>query len=765
MKTKLLLLIAIVGNLFYGYTQLSADEEKYLADLLFKKVNTLRKRKNASPLKNDLNLVKAAKFHSDYMSKKYKLTHNQLETEFVTPKHRIEKFSKEFNVFGENILKTRSIKPPFTKRKLSLMANLMYNSWKNSKGHYKNMISNDFSYCGFGFTYNTKKKQIFATNVFGAKNFKVSNQLSENTFGIGESYDDCEEVSKFSNIIASFGNRLSIENNEIIFRYHSLQTFKEIFKDQNDGIAIDLITRNQLSCGKPNELDSSPIYDGVLLKPVYLKEILTKNRANSNFRLTVSLGKVPDFLIGKDITANLILINNGNRCDYRVPLIIPSSAYSLIPIQPELYIPDVQLKTKGTAFVKEILFNFGSSKITAHKITSDTIQKNAIEFIDVKSYTSVDGTFSNNKYLFSKRAEFITNHLHEKLGKINKKINIEAKENWELFDFQLEMYDYKNYVNSTKKEKRYLANNQLKQTFKNEFAQQRKSKAIIYENGSWLSTSKEHSEYNLIDALLHNNKDLANAALVALYNQKDISFILSEDFILERLIDKKEFVQNTSALFLKNINFYQLDTVIFYINYWLKRAEELSVNAQKNLLNLYTITTNRLLLFWDVDNEKFARVLHPEKVKTLFKEITKNEKSNSLYLNYHMAVIEYYGQINDYPRISESFYHITDYFKKRALIIEDDIKLALFFNHWSRFDLTLELLSKPYLENRLNEDATFILAQTAIAYPRHFNNYVKEIIIKKAMDFNKKKWCFWMKTDFQNLRYSFIKKMYCNTCN
>ncbi|WP_299836269.1 CAP domain-containing protein [uncultured Tenacibaculum sp.] len=765
MKTKLLLLIAIVGNLFYGYTQLSVDEEKYLADLLLKKVNKLRKKKNVNSLKNNINLVKAAKFHSDYMSKKQKLTHNQLETEFVTPKHRVEKFSKEFDVFGENILKTRSIKPPFTKRKLSLMANLMYNSWKRSEGHYKNMISNQFSYSGFGFVYNKKKKQIFATNVFGAKSLKIPNQLSENAFGIGESYDDCTEMLDYHNIIASFGNMLSIEGDEIVFRHHNLQYFKKIFKDKNDGLALDIITKDQLSCNQPNRLDSSPIYDGILLKPIYLEEILTKNDAKSDFRLKISLGKVPSFLIGKDISANLILINNGNRCDYRFPVAIPFSQYTLIPIQPELYIPTINLKTKGTAIVKEIFFDFGSSKIIANNISNIDINKEKVQSIDIKSYTSVDGSFSNNKYLYAKRASFIKNYLLKKLGRINNKINVEAKENWELFNFQLEMYGFQNELNLSRKEKRYFANHQLKSMFKKEFADQRKSKAIVYENGTWLSTDVKHAEYNLIDALLHENKDLANMALVTLFKQKEMNVFLESDFIIDRLIHKKELVQNTAAIFIKNIQFYQLDTVIYYINYWLKRADELSENAKKNLLNLYTITTRQLLMHWDVDNERFARVLHPKKVKTLFKEITKNEKSSSLYLNYHMAIIEYYGQINDYQNVYDSFNYITNYFKEKSLTIEDDIKLALFFNHWSRYDLTLKLLSKSYLEDRLNEEAIFIFAQTLIAYPEGSDEITREAILEGALKLNKQRWCDWINSYFQSLRFSYIKDLYCNHCN
>ena len=762
---KLLLLIAIISSSFKLYSQLTNEEESYLSDILIKKINTLRKTKNIGPLEKHIQLDSAAKFHASYMCEKNKLTHHQLESEFVTPKHRIEKYSNDFTGFGENVLKSKSIKPPFTKRKLTLLANLMFNSWKKSEGHYKNMISREFTHSGFGFAYYKKTKQIYATHNFGTKSFKIKNQFSNNSFGIGDNYDDCMEMLDYSNIIASFGNNISIEDNEIIFRYHNLYYFKKIFKDKNDGLAIDLVKNEQFACNQSNKLDDSPIYDGVLLKPVYKDEILSRNKALSPFRLKVSLGKIPMSFDTKELSANLILINNGNRCEYRVPITIPRSRYGLIPIEPELFTPSIQLKTEGISFVKEIFFDFGSSKITASKITSDTINPNSIQTIDIKSYTSVDGTYSNNKYLFDKRALFIKNYLLKKYGKLHHKISIESKENWELFDFQLEVFGYLNELQKPKKEKRRYANTTLKSLFNYQFEQQRKSKAIIYEKGTWTTSDKNHATYNLIDALLHENSDLANVALVNLYKQKNAGYILEQDFILDRLIHKKELVQNTSALIIKNIQQYQTDLIIYYINYWLKRADELSKDAQKNLLNLYTITTRELLMFWDVDNERLARVLHPEKVNHLFSEIEKSEGNDALYLNYHMAVIQYYAQINDYPMISRSFDYISNYFKKKSLSIEDDIKLALFFNQWSRYDLTLQLLAKAYLNDQLNEDALFIYAQTLMVDKSYSNDILRETIVEEALKRNKKRWCVWIGKDFQNLREPFIKNPFCNYCN
>ncbi len=763
MKKELLLLFVITFSMTKSFAQLSATEEKYLAEIMLKKINFLRKKAGTYNLKQDKNLAKAAHYHSDYMSNKYKVTHYQLEKEYVTPEKRIRKFSDDFNVFGENVLKTRSIKPPFTKKKLGLIANYMLNSWRKSPKHYQNIISNQFSHADFGFVYHTKKRQIFATNVFGNKSLKIPNQLSENSFGIIDNFD-CSSIYKYQNILINMGNDIQIIDDEIIFSYHNKENLKNIFTNKLDGFAVDIVTKDQIKCGIPNRLDSSPVYDGILLKPVYRDAIFSNNKAVGDYRLIVSLGKIPEHLKGKELNANLIILKNNGKCDYRVPVSIPFSKYSLIPIKPNIYTPNISLKTEGSAFVKEIFFDFNSSKTSANKISQVKLNKKQITSIDIKSYTSVDGSYKNNNYLFNKRAKFIKDYLNNSLKLNSSKINIEAKENWELFDFQLELDGYDTAVNKSKKEKRYLANNTLKNNFVNEFTNQRKSKAIIFEKDTWKTTDQNHAYFNLIEALLNNNTELANKALSELYKQEETQNILSQDFILDRLIHQKELVLNTSALIAKNIHHYQIDSIIYYINYWLKRYDNLSIDTQRNLLNLYIITAEYLLSFWDLDKERLARVLHPTKVEGLFESIIIQKQEDPLYLNYHMAIIKYYGQTNEYDKIYFSFNFITNYFKKRITTIEDNIKLALFFNSWSRYDLTLDLLHKAYLNDKLNEEGIFIFAKTLVAYPYMYDEITQEDVQELAAKSNLKKWCNWINNDFQNLRLQYIKDIYCKQC-
>ena len=129
-----------------------------------------------------------------------------------------------------------------------------------------------------------------------------------------------------------------------------------------------------------------------------------------------------------------------------------------------------------------------------------------------------------------------------------------------------------------------------------------------------------------------------------------------------------------------------------------------------------------------------------------------------------MASIDYYGQINYSPKINESFYFITEYFKSQSLTMEDDIALSLFFNHWSTYSYTIELLLKSFEAKKINEEGLFILAETITGYPYRTNVSQRSKIHKKAIVVNKEKWCLWMDTNFQNFRVDDLKDLYCSEC-
>lgn len=743
----------------------TADHEK-LSELLIEKVNKLRLEKGKQPLQRHKDLAKAAKLHSKYMVSRNSLNHIQINTAFPKPKDRVNNFNKSFTNVGENILYTRSKKLPLSKSDIKKLAIEMYISWRNSPGHYANMISDAFQYGDFGFMYNSKTKRVFATHVFAKKGYIIDGQLSENAFSVKPSDVTCHNLmGNKDNIVVNVGNAITVTNGEVILGYHDLETIQEIIENINDGIAIDLIDREQLTCGKDNRLDVSEIYEGVMLKPVYRDELFSNNTAENPKRLLVSLGKIPMHLRGKNLSPNMILIKDGKKCSYNVPSNIPSRRYDLRAIAPEIYSPEIELKTEGVNGIYEVSFDFKSGQTIPIKKPLVKINTDSIHSIDIKSYTSVDGNSKTNEKLHIERANYINNFLKQDMNIRTKSINIDAKENWDLCYYQIELLGLENKLGRNKdKIKQYLESHR-DQNWKDALSDQRRSKAIIYLNGTWKTDDYYYLQYNLIDAMLNENYDLANKALAEMYLKDNSDLFLNEEFVLDKLFDKPELVQNVSALLLKNVYFYSLDNIVFFVRNWLSQPELLSEAAQKNLLNLYTITSRRLLRNWDVSSDNFSKVMHPEKVESLFESYKNQDKVNPLFLNYHMASIEYFGQINYSSKISESFDFIADYFRSQSQSIEDDTDLSLFFNSWSMYHMTVENLGDRFENKKLDEVSTFVFLKTFVAYQKEYDAELLLNIHKQAISFNKKRWCDWIDKDFQNLRNDGVKNLFCNTCN
>ncbi len=768
---KFLFATIFTFTVFNALAQIGPVERGKIGDLLHKKINAHRVEKGHAPLKRDKDLAAAAAIQSAYLAKVKKLKHSNADMKFQTPLLRVHYFETAFETVGENILVSKAIRFPLPKGGLAKIALDMFKSWRSSKGHYKNMMSDGYTHGDFAFKYDSKSRRIYAVHVLGNKGVEIAGQLSENAFGIKNADRNCTSlIGGNRNIITNMGNSIAIENGEVIFKFYSVNRVKRVLDNKLDGLAVDLVARDQMLCGQGNTLDSSLIYDGVLLKPLFIDDILDNNRAQNPRRLVVSLGKVPEALRGKELSPNLIIIKSGMKCSYATPAFVDSGRYALRDIEPEVYNPKTTLLTEGIGEIDEVFFEFDTGKTVAKKMTDIKSSTKNILALDIKSYTSVDGSYQVNENLHKQRAKHITKVLHEQLNLQQSKIDIDSKENWELCDYQLELYGNEDIRQWDKEKIRGYINKQKDNKWVHALEQQRKSKAIIYYEDTWEKTASQHLYNNLINGLVSKNYELANKALYEIYKDTTNTYFLGEEFVIDRMFGEKELVQNVSALLLRDIYGYNLDNIVYFVRTWLSRADELTEGAQKNLLNLYTITGRRMLRNWDVSTENFAKVMHPDKVKPLFDNYKSADVVNPLFLNYHMTRIEYFGQINEQQKIRESFDFITNYFREEALTVDDDVALSLFFNSWSMYHLTVEQLRKRLHDNELNRRAAFILAETLTAYPYNSDgtNLDESQLIKahkKVISFDKEAWCNWINRDFQNLNRTGVKNLYCKTCN
>ena len=200
-------------------------------------INNHRKSLKLKELSKDTFLQKAAEDHSLYLQKLGFLTHEQKDAKKKNPSDRV-KFcgGTKFSGIGENILFTAIKEEKYSDKELDKLAQTIFNQWKNSPPHYKNIIKKDFDAADLGFYIDSKRKRIYATHVFGIKGVEIPNQLSENAFGVEEKNKKCRPIDFGTKL--HIGNSIAIEGDNVILYYHDKKKFELMFSEPKDGIAL-----------------------------------------------------------------------------------------------------------------------------------------------------------------------------------------------------------------------------------------------------------------------------------------------------------------------------------------------------------------------------------------------------------------------------------------------------------------------------------------------------------------------------------------------
>ncbi|MDK2771569.1 MAG: CAP domain-containing protein [Flavobacterium sp.] len=728
-------------------------------------INNHRKSKKLNNLEKTDVLEKAAFDQAEYISSKQKLTHEQNLANKKNVFDRVKLYNGKFSTVGENLLSIPIFPKKYSDQEIESLAYRMFTQWKNSSGHYQNIINSEFDSGGIQFKIDTKNKKIFAVQVFGTKGVEIPNQLSNNNFNLKEKNNSCKNLN-FSTKL-TIGNSIQIEGSDVILYYHDKEEFKSIFTNPNDGIAIDFIEKEQMKCGVPNTFDVSPIYDGVLGKPIYIKELLEQNTAENPYKLITKVGTIPSHLIGKDLVVNIVLIFDNCACEYVIPNKVNSKTIDLFPLIPKLVIPNKILSNKGIIYSDEIEFEFDKNKII-QKNNGYYSLYNDVHSIQIYSYSSVEGNEIINNKLHQDRAKTI-----EKFAKDSLRIKIKpslilAKENWEKCLLQLAMENNDEMLTKPRNEIRKYINENSKE-WNNYLNQQRVSKLVInYQgeitNDNSFNSNEEYDvnyyELNLRSGVFEKDIDKINLSLAKLY-EVETSRAIFEEFIFNEINSNSKLVQNYAAVLSKNFTLNREKTVVF-LDTWLSKFNELNKDAQFNLLNLYCKTNRNLLEYWDINITKLANVIKPYKHENKFTFFKENK---GLQSNFDYILLYYSSHINDYEKVNTYFDKVYNSFKANIKNTDDRINLALFLNHWSAFGYSIELLKSQINNPKFSKEEALLLAQTATVIFDKNNNLENQKIINKVYKLNKTEWCKWQKENFNLLRNSYIKDQYCKFCN
>ena len=169
MKTKIILFLFLFSTLSFSQNQNKIDLEK-LKIKVIKLINNERSNNDRKVLGLNAHLKKAADDHAKYIAKTQTLSHEQTDAKKQSPKERVYFYGgNSFVLVGENLLFTGIKDQIYSEADLDALALKMFNLWKKSPNHLKNILDHQYFYTEIGFSIDWENKKIYAVQMFGAK--------------------------------------------------------------------------------------------------------------------------------------------------------------------------------------------------------------------------------------------------------------------------------------------------------------------------------------------------------------------------------------------------------------------------------------------------------------------------------------------------------------------------------------------------------------------------------------------------------------------
>lgn len=756
-------------------------DEKRLADLIFEGINEVRKEQKLPALTQDAILFDAAQFHAEYLVKAGKLTHYQTKDKYKKPVNRVRAFGGKHSVVAENVAYQQFESGTRTYEEL---AKKFVRQWVKSSGHYRNIINPKVNESGVAVGVDTKTGKVYAVQVFGKMNVVDAflNEVPADAYGISYSNDKyeqkctrCQEVmaQKPQEVLYGIYNM----DGDIIFSINDPEYFFKIFQHSGDGLAVDILSRDQYACGGKNKFSGSAIHKGYLLPPVYFKELKANSYQDENGNIFVKIGEVPEKLKGKEIELNMLLLQDKFLCIYNPFFDIPGSRWDLLDMG--MFLDSLGKKKEQNEEINvttyrdmkfEIPFKKNVSVYSPEDIQPlyDSLKLNhyTITKIDIRAYSSVEGTTERNIVLQEKRAASIVKALSTIQSEDISQTTV-AKENWVEFYQDIPKTKYSHFAR--------LSHDEIKEELKNETVSKNLEpmlsthrKAVVF------LTLERKSVFNYTSP--EKTVELFNQALAtedvetAMEIQQEVYDQINDHRAPTDLMDKLELPKKKAfGLLLNNkaMLSYKLDSLR------LRSAIDALLDLEKLVPHSgevkYNIVALELRAWANGDASIFPNRLH-QKIHHLTNYGIDKRLITRMNINYNIIYSEYLMRDRKYKEKNRVISLINMKYKELTLSNDDVLNLAQYFVSYNAYDLAIRLLHPHVTKVDVDEDLLFYYLNLTIIDKKITAQDYYRTIMMNAININGERFCRLFNTfgkggiTFQLLDNLYLKRMYCESC-
>lgn len=568
------------------------------------------------------------------------------------------------------------------------------------------------------------------------------------------------------------------ENTNLYFQVSDKQWFMTLFKNNTDGLAIDIVDKERYGCG--TVVDENLQVRGKLLKPIYSEQLKSGLKSIEKNQFKVLVGRIPENLQDKELEFNILFIGNRTLCRYQT--IFNLQAYSWDLLDMGMYLDSLSFENKKIGKIDqgfkmnnktmrfEIPFQKNKATYEASDIKSLYDSLNLTDFnietIDIKAYASIEGSQERNLTLQKQRATSIVEAL-QTYQKPAIKTDVSSAENWVEFLNDIEGTEFAYLKTMSKQEVKEKLTASLSQ--KMEPILQNHRKAIVsleLIRKDYFESIGENELVSAFNASIGNmNFPQAVKLQNALFNR--LKYFEGSPDILDKLeipeqLNYVQFLNNRSAYK------YQLDERRILISKG--ELEQIKKIDPKNKRVNYNLVAIKFKMWrfrmTEVNQEKFlAEIMN---LKNFGVDQNLIER---MLINFHIIKSERNMQNRDYDGKDESVEYIYDGYDSLNLSDTDYFSLAQFLAYYSNVTWAAELLSDKVRSIDVDEDLLFYYLNLTLINKNLTKTEEYRTIMLNASTMNKERYCGLFNSiekngvTFQLLEDIYLRKGYCEICN
>lgn len=605
--------------------------------------------------------------------------------------------------------------------------------------------------------------------------------LTQTNFIDGRSDGNCKACQSVINSRPKevlFGIHIN-ESGEIYFSMNNKDWFEKIFKNNTYGVAVDIVTKDRYIC-TPNASLPQTLPKGVFTSAIYKNALLANNKELIEGGIYSKIGTIPAHLKGKELEGNLVVLNGSSICFYTNFVDIPRSSWQLLPMglfTDSLVSEAVSFdKNKEDFFTYtekikiEIPFSKGSSSFNPDylkkyfdsiKITSSRIKK-----VELRAYSSVEGTQSINKTLMTRRAESMVAAL-KKIDPSLKRISIITAENWIDFFRSIRNTKFEDFEFLSKFEiKKQLLDKKILSDFEPMLATQRKVTAVLY-------VEKKSPYYNEPSSGILNEfqkaisvRDIRKAQDL----QKEIANRISDNKLPLSYINTIEIPK--SKVYSPVLN----DREVY--KYMLKATDE--YEAFENFIELkkidpdngrlnYNICALRFFM-WQYGGDSTSKHVLLKEIEKLQNQGISFVLSERMKVNYYILKSEDQLQAFNYTGKDSSLNEIKKRYANLSASDEDILSLAKYYSYYSQQGWAQDIVEPKIADINVNEDLLFYYLNLLFFRPDMYDTDEFWKATLNAVNLNKERFCALFKSSskggasMQLLESDDLRDIYCSEC-